>query len=1126
MQSSSSFDFHSLLFRQACQRIFSPATIRKGEVHNRYPGVGSIKMGAGDDIIFLSATVYGNAQPVYEVQIDIVCPPRREINIYANCSCPVELNCKHAYAVLVEVMSHSQTTLVPPRSHLPQTTLVPHLNDPMQRWLDIFNPSNLPVLSEEDYSGSEKQRLLYIVDLWTSTEAFIQLVSTRLLKKGGYGVAQKVSINFLSHVPMFSKFFLPQDKRLVKKLWSDQTDAMAGEHYLLTGRDAVEIFQEILATGRCHWNGKDTPPLSLGPSRFTTPIWHIDKKGVQYPAFSVETASMVVLPLPSPWYLDTLTHTCGPLETTLPAPVASKWLSCPPILPEASVETTPLLATRLPTLSLPVPQPIVVQNLKQVTPTPVLWCFSLAPSAYKRTFDTSSLHVLQLQFDYAGFRLLPSEMGEDKISFYRDGTVTQIQRNKEVELRCRQTLIKQGVIPVRIGSYWETDIAKMNDFSLPEAPDHATWLTFMAQNIPLLRAAGWKIEEDESFELRTVTVDDWYTDMQPDEKGDWFDLELGVHVNGEQINLLPVLTRMIQHTDKASLQALQKVPPDQQVHVRLLDGRRVLMSAERLQTMLNVLVELYDPTSINAAGKLKLNRLRASELASLDAGGSEWRWLGGKELRELYQRLHSFSGMVHVPPSLRLKATLRGYQQEGLNWLQFLRQYDLAGVLADDMGLGKTVQVLAHLLIEKENGRMDRPSLVVAPTSLMSNWQQEVERFAPDLTVLVQHGLDRKQHFEKLAQYDLIVTSYPLLPRDEEILLAQEFYLIVLDEAQYIKNPKTRYSQIVCQLKGRHRLCLTGTPIQNNLDDLWSLFHFLLPGYLGDSRRFRTLFRTPIEKGGDQDRLRVLVRKTAPFMLRRRKDEVIKELPPKTNILQKVDLAGGQRDLYESIRLAMHRKVQEAISQKGMARSQIVILDALLKLRQVCCDPRLLKIEAARKVKESVKLELLMDLLPEMISEGKRILLFSQFTSMLALIEPEIKNRGLSYLKLTGETTKRGPLVARFQNGEAPLFLISLRAGGTGLNLTAADTIIHYDPWWNPAVENQATDRAHRIGQNKAIFVYKFIASGTVEEKIVVLQDRKRGLSEGVLNADGSNAATGLHLTHDDLDFLFAPLGG
>jgi SNF2 family DNA or RNA helicase len=348
------------------------------------------------------------------------------------------------------------------------------------------------------------------------------------------------------------------------------------------------------------------------------------------------------------------------------------------------------------------------------------------------------------------------------------------------------------------------------------------------------------------------------------------------------------------------------------------------------------------------------------------------------------------------------------------------------------------------------------------------------------------------------------------------------WHLAVLDEAQAIKNAAAKVTTLVCKLDARHRLCLTGTPVENHLGELWSQFAFLMPGLLGDAKRFGRVFRTPIEKRNDSERRAVLAGRLKPFLLRRTKDLVARELPPKTEIVSPLELAGPQRDLYETVRLAMHDKVRQEIAAKGLARSRIVILDALLKLRQVCCDPRLVKLRAARKVGASAKIEHLMQIVPPLIEEGRRILLFSQFTSMLDLIRPELERLGIDYVEIRGDTRDRATPVKRFQSGEAPLFLISLRAGGTGLNLTAADTVIHYDPWWNPAVEDQATDRAHRIGQDKAVFVYKLVVRGTVEERMLELQGRKRALAAGIY---GEREADGPAFDAADLEHLFEPLG-
>jgi SNF2 family DNA or RNA helicase len=497
-------------------------------------------------------------------------------------------------------------------------------------------------------------------------------------------------------------------------------------------------------------------------------------------------------------------------------------------------------------------------------------------------------------------------------------------------------------------------------------------------------------------------------------------------------------------------------------------------------------------------------------------------WEGAQALRDMVQQLSGRVEMPDVPVPASLKATLRPYQQQGLNWLQFLRTHGLAGILADDMGLGKTLQTLAHIQVEKDAGRLTRPALIIAPVSLMGNWRNEAARFCPELRTLVIHGKDRHEVVSDMASHDIVIAPYSLLQRDKDRWLEAAWHLVVLDEAQNIKNASTHAAQIVGQLNTRHRLCLSGTPMENHLGEIWSLFYFLMPGFLGSQKRFQELFRTPIEKLGDSERMFQLRARITPFMLRQTKALVASELPPKVDTVVRVELEGKQADLYETIRLGMEKTVRDALESKGLAKSQITILDALLKLRQVCCDPHLLKIPAAQKIKTSAKLEQLMVMLPEMVAEGRRILLFSQFTTMLTLIEVELKKHNLPWAKLTGQSQNREALIQQFTDRTVPIFLISLKAGGVGLNLPQADTVIHYDPWWNPAVENQATDRAHRIGQTETVFVYKLVAQGTIEERILALQDRKAALADSMYS--GSIGRKQPLFTESDLAELLRPL--
>ncbi len=465
-----------------------------------------------------------------------------------------------------------------------------------------------------------------------------------------------------------------------------------------------------------------------------------------------------------------------------------------------------------------------------------------------------------------------------------------------------------------------------------------------------------------------------------------------------------------------------------------------------------------------------------------------------------------------------LQASLRHYQEAGLSWLWFLHRHGLSGILADDMGLGKTVQALS-LLQKAHNEQGQKPSLVVAPTSVLANWEREAQKFTPGLKTIVWHGQDRREKAEQLKEMDIVLTSYALVRRDISELSEVGFRYVILDEAQNIKNADSATAQACKSLPSDARLALTGTPLENRLSELWSLFDFLMPGFLGSAPTFKDRYEVPIAVVGDvgvRDRLR---RRIHPFILRRLKTEVAKDLPPKTEAVAWCEMDPGQAALYREVLDESRKKVYDSIDKVGFKRSRVSILAALMKLRQVCCDPRLLKLPPGAMLPPSAKLERFGDLLEDLIAEGHRALVFSQFTEMLELLKQYADSRGITYQYLDGRTRDRMSKVDQFNAPDGPpVFFISLKAGGTGLNLTAADYVIHFDPWWNPAVEDQATDRTHRIGQTRSVISYKLITKGTVEEKILALQQRKRELAAGVLSTD--EAISG-NLTEQDVADLF-----
>ncbi len=729
--------------------------------------------------------------------------------------------------------------------------------------------------------------------------------------------------------------------------------------------------------------------------------------------------------------------------------------------------------------------------------------------------------VARLSFDYDGHRLPADERAWTTLTF-DDGHQHRIERMRALEGEIADRLRGFNLVPADhvLGIYLDDDDLTRfgaGDYVLEHGEGRAGTPRHLGNVLPRLAAAGFVLEFADDFPVELLPApDQWHVDIR--EHGDaWFDVSLGIEVAGERIDLLPVLRHLL--ADPGFPQELQANEADDAVWLTAIDERRrVPLPLKRLRAMIEPLLEwLARPVEHKARDPDAPLRLRLPQAAVLEELPLTLH--GGEGLRARLQNLAT--PRPPLQPADGFKATLRPYQQQGLAWLGFLADAGLGGILADDMGLGKTVQVLAHIWTERAAGRLKQPALVVVPTSLVANWREEARRFAPQLRLLVLHGPDRRELYAQLAHHDLIITTYPLLGRDHERLRKQTFGLLVLDEAQTIKNARTQAAQVVRGLRARRRLAVTGTPLENHLGELWAQMDAVEPGLLGSERVFSTLYRTPIEKHNNQARQQRLNRRIAPLILRRRKEDVAPDLPPRTEILRHIDLDGRQRDLYESLRLAQEQRVQASIADRGLAQSGIVVLDALLKLRQVCCDPRLVKLDGAGGIHESAKLEHLLELLEELIDENRRVLVFSQFTEMLALIAQALRARAISYLELTGATRDRGALVERFQRGTVPVFLISLKAGGVGLNLTAADTVIHYDPWWNPAVEAQASDRAHRIGQHKPVFVYKLICSGTVEEKIQAMQARKAALAQAVLDG-GTRQSAGL--SEDDLADLLGAL--
>ncbi|MGN6368034.1 MAG: DEAD/DEAH box helicase [Phycisphaerae bacterium] len=1077
----------------------------------------------------IDATVQGHVRRPYSVNITIEKTSNARYDVDGECTCPMSHNCKHVAATILAAARNGtfdqqkddiatnlgnlldlEGTHKLPRNNPDLTAQPPPvlLSYDLNEWLSRLQPREkiLPA------PPSPVKRLIFVLSREASYgrphRCQITLMRQVIKKSGQPGKATRVSTfgaprDFLAE-PAASEF-------------GDLLRTMFGQYGFtadmqIEGAFGATLLERLLLTGRLFWQRPTDEPLRLGEPRPAQPIWRQFPNGSQQATFETEPPTDLFLPLSPPWYLDPTAGICGPLRVEGDPALAERWIGAPVVPPEQAR----LVADSLRTLPVPAPRPIGILVRKPVKPTPILRLEKVhfAKPARKRRENSwyddpvSSLDVARVFFDYDGIRIPQTEKNQFA-SRLTDAGLERIPRMPRIEAQRMTEVATSGLYSINEVLNYPIPDDVNQAWSMLSA---AEWMEFVTTMVPGAQSVGWTVEIAPDFSFRPAEIEGWYSETESSGE-DWFGYELGILVEGQRISLLPALgniLRLLDQNDRAG-------QPIDIVHWKLDDGRIVPLPAERLRAIAATLAELFDPDALSN-GKLQVSRLRAAELIDLQ---DDVTWRGPAELQQLRQQLRSFDCIRPVAPPSSLAATLRPYQRDGLSWLQFLREHNFSGILADDMGLGKTVQAIAHILAEKEAGRATAPSLVIAPTSLMPNWRAEAEKFAPSLKTLVLHGGGRKARFDEIPTHDLVITSYALLTKDREILEKQNFHLLLLDEAQYIKNAKTQWAEICRALNSNHRLCMTGTPMENHLGELWSLMHFLSPGYLGSEKQFRRIYRDPIEKSQDAARRSALARRIRPFIMRRRKEEVAADLPEKTEIVRNVELDGKQRDLYETIRIAMHERVRAEVEKKGLARSHIVILDALLKLRQVCCDPRIVKLERAKSVKESAKLDLLTEMLPEMISEGRRVLLFSQFTSMLDLLEPALNKLKIPFVRLDGSTADRETPVKTFQSGKVPLFLISLKAGGTGLNLTAADTVIHYDPWWNPAVERQATDRAHRIGQDKKVFVYKLVTTGTVEEKILAMQERKKELVAGLL---GEGAQENLQLSKEDLDHLFDPL--
>ncbi len=1131
--------------RQDIRSAIGEPTFSRGAAY--YAG-GKVRDVAMPSAGHVTGAVKGSGARPYQVEARVVFSPGGSYVVMAgHCTCPVGMDCKHVAALLLAAQGFDMTGAAvaagpappaPPavaRPKAPAKAVDPPMPVLVRHWLEQWQSADAQPKAGQRAASGAATKLYYVFQSRQRGEAVIVPYKAKAKKDGSIGAnAREFTGSSLAHAPAFAT---AEDAGILARLSFFSTGSWPARFAWPDGATTRTFLQEIVATGRARALDIRGAALAWGPPRHISLTWAATADGEQQiVAADASGAPINLLPFPDLVYIDAAAGLIGMAETGLPPGAAARLAAAPPVPAEAASA----VAEAMLCLGAAIPRPhhVAIEERTGLQPKPRLRLFgqdikqhALPRYAYQygrdlppMTYPCGQIHVA---YDGAADALRPGE-GPD-VRLTENGALMVIRRDFDREARIVGRIediaepyggLSPDLIDLPRSAPKQIRAA---DLIFPptfpgDDPIDAPGFAFAVEALPKLRAEGWEIEIDPSWPFRLHDGPTTIRAAIEPSGTDWFAVALTLDAGGQTLDLTAIVLHIIEVLpvdDWGNLEAgfdVEEFLADQTYYPQLADGARVSVPGELLAPLVAAFLE--------AQGLVGFHRAEAGRAAALAEAldGCGVAWSGGAEILELGKRLRRLSETQDQAPPPQLKAELRPYQRTGYGWLRALTDCGFGGVLADDMGLGKTIQALALLAHRHLEAGADRPSLLIVPTSLLGNWQREAARFAPDLKLLRLHGPNRRDRFAEIPDHHVIMTTYPLVNRDHEDLFAQRYDLAILDEAQAVKNPAAAIAKHIRQIDARQRIALTGTPMENNLQELWALYDWLIPGLLGDRKGFTATYRKPIEQLGDRSQQRLLSTRIKPFLMRRTKAEVASDLPPKTVIDEFVPLDGGQAALYESIRAVMDARVRDAIAKKGLAGSRITILDALLKLRQACNDPALVKLDAARKVTDSAKRARLLEMLEELRAEGRKVLIFSQFVEMLRLIEADLTARNWDYAILHGQTKDREAAIEKFQSGDAQLFLISLKAGGVGLNLTAADTVILYDPWWNPAVERQAMDRAHRIGQDKPVFVHRLIAENTVETAIQDMQARKQALADALFEGTGDGP---LALTEADLTGLF-----
>ncbi|NRB80961.1 MAG: DEAD/DEAH box helicase family protein, partial [Saccharospirillaceae bacterium] len=961
------------LYKRQVKASFSPVIYARGKKYYEQGRVQNLASNKEGRLEVISGHVLGSSHTRYFVESWI-----DDDEFISECECGDGTQCKHGVALILE--AYEDGLFIEPGGKKAVAFTKP---SSMQRWFDnVQQEKILPATKKDDEEPSEEQFLIYTM-FQGVTGLEVEVKRTKYNKKGEINKGVAVHLKNM-HRDILDKviedFLDAKDCEIFSNMTFNWDDSSA--RYEIFNAARAQVLIKMIQTGRCFWQNTESQSIDFNSKKDDFEFKWSDEAPYALKIQINGRTDFQLLPTTPLFYLNINTHELGQLDSQLNQQIINHLRELPILNEDDAKQFSMWLFDS----NLPIPTPVDL-NIVEVGGDfdPIL----------KISFDEKDNQLYgQYMFKYGDFVVEHDDYDmKSPIVFTVDEKLHRWQRDLVAE--------KQGIARLQeAGLSMQAKTFEGKVKHVFTSNDSQYWLNFAENTQPNLETLGWKIElnDIELPKIHEIDQADGSVSSDDTEFDNWFELGLSINLNGEKIDLVPLLIDGL-----ANIKDWDDLPDK-----ILVPNKQDFLQFNKadIEPIIRVLSQL-------ASKDGKLNKYNAGVLNHIPFVN---KWSGNEKIQSLAQKLNDFSGIKDVKPPEGLNAELRDYQQQGLDWLGFLIDYEFGGILADDMGLGKTVQTLAMMLVLHNRKQITSPIMVVCPTSLIGNWRSEANKFAPALKVLVLHGANRHALFEQIEDYDLIVTTYPLVQRDIEQHNKINWLWLVLDEAQVIKNPKAKMTQAIKTLKAKHRLCLTGTPMENHLGELWSLFDFLMPGFLNNHKSFNETYRRPIE-AGDAFAQNWLNERVKPFLLRRTKDAVATELPSKTVIIQRLDMAPDQRKLYESIRVTMEKRVRQLLKEKGMAKSQIEFLDALLKLRQACCHPELVKLDEARKVSQSTKMDFLLEVLPGMIEEGRKVLIFSQFAQMLGIIEEQLAKHNIKTTKLTGQTRNREHVINVFTSG-------------------------------------------------------------------------------------------------------------